>query len=375
MKPELDTSRLAAWVAAEPGFGEGATLLAVEPLAGGQSSEMLRLICRAGPGPEERFIARLEQRGTQLFLEPDIAREFAVIAGVAAAGTVAVPPLVALEASGAVLGTPFLVMREVTGQSPLGRPSLHTNGLVPTISPPQRRKLAFNGIDAMAGIHAVDWRQTHPFLAEGNADGGGLRAHLARLTQWYRWATKGRPFPITDRALAYLQEEIDNLADTREVLLWGDARPGNILFSADQTVAAVLDWEGALIGPRALDVAYWVMSDLFHAEAIGIVRAEGWPGEAEVLAHYRQASGVEVTDLDYFIVMGAFFMGTTLIRATDNAVAAGRFAPTSTMAHANTLTQILAQRLGMPVPPLSPDFIAHRGLPAGTRGLAGDAAG
>lgn len=371
MKPELDTSRLAAWVAAEPGFA-GATLLTAEALAGGQSSEMLRLTCQAASGAQERFIARLEQRGTQLFLEPDIAREFAVIAGVAAAGTVAVPPLVALEPTGSVLGTPFLVMGEVAGQSPLGRPSLHTNGLVPTLGAEQRRRLALNGIEAMAAIHAVDWRRTHPFLANGTGDGGasGLRAHLARLTQWYRWATKDRPFPITDRALAYLHAGIDGLSDTEEVLLWGDARPGNILFAADQSVAAVLDWEGALVGPRTLDVAYWVMSDLFHAEAIGIERAAGWPDEADVLTHYRQTSGAEVRDLDYFIVMGAFFMGTTLIRATDNGIAAGRLAPTSTMAHANTLTQILAQRLDMPVPPLSPDFIAHRGLPPGTRGLA-----
>jgi aminoglycoside phosphotransferase (APT) family kinase protein len=231
-----------------------------------------------------------------------------------------------------------------------------------------------NGIDAMAALHALDWRETHPFLGNTSEPGGGLRAHLDQLTEWYGWAARGRPYPITDTALAYLQAGIGQLQDTREVFLWGDARPGNILFADDQSVAAVLDWEGALVGPRALDVAYWLMSDLFHADAIGIARAPGWPAQHEVLARYREASGCDVTDIDYFIVMGAFFMGTTLIRATDNGIAAGRLPPGSTMGHANTLTQILADRLGMAIPPLSPDFIAHRGLPAGTMGLANQTA-
>jgi len=38
------------------------------------------------------------------------------------------------------------------------------------------------------------------------------------------------------------------------------------------------------------------------------------------------------------------------------------------MAHANTATQIVAERLGLAIPPLSPDFVAHRGLPAGFTG-------
>lgn len=374
MKAEIDTARLAAWIAGEPGFGEGTALVAAAPMAGGQSSEMLRLTCRQADGNEIRYVARLEQRGTQLFLKPDIAREYHVISGVARAGTVPVPEPIALEPTGAVLGTPFLVMSEVDGRSPLGRPSLHTSGLVPGLSPDQRRRLAMNGIDAMAALHALDWRETHPFLGNTSEPGGGLRAHLDQLAEWYGWAARGRPYPITDTALAYLQAGIGQLQDTREVFLWGDARPGNILFADDQSVAAVLDWEGALVGPRALDVAYWLMSDLFHADAIGIARAPGWPTQHEVLARYREASGTDVTDIDYFIVMGAFFMGTTLIRATDNGIAAGRLPPGSTMGHANTLTQILADRLGMTIPPLSPDFIAHRGLPAGTMGLANQTA-
>lgn len=379
MNSEPGTAPLAQWIARTPAFPPDSQIVSFNRFAGGQSSELFRLVCHSPESGEQRYIVRLEQRGKQLFMQPDIVREFQVMDGVARAGTVPVPPLIAVESDPSVLGQPFLVMAQVEGNSPLGRPSLHSAGLLTGLTPAQRRRIAENGIDAMAAIHGIDWHKSHAFLAEGSGltegSGGrtGLEAHLARLAEWYGWATQGRPFPITDRALEYLLAHKSDLQDTEEVLLWGDARPGNILFADNQSVAAVLDWEGALIGPRGLDVAYWMMSDEFHAEAIGIARSPGWPSAADVLARYRAATGKDIPDLEYFTIMGAFFMGTTLIRATDIAVEAGRLASNSAMAQANTLTQILADRLGLPVPALSPDFVTHRSLPPGTLGLAGRA--
>jgi aminoglycoside phosphotransferase (APT) family kinase protein len=327
-------------------------------------------VCRNPVTNEERFVIRLEQRSKQLFLAPDIAREFKVIDGVAQAGTVPVPRLIALECDVSVLGVPFLVMREVAGRSALGRPSLHIAGLLTTLGSEQRRRVAENGIAAMAAIHSIDWRESHAFLADSLDGRSGLKVHLEQLTRWYRWATQGRPYPITDQALDYLRANLERVRDNEDVLLWGDARPGNILFAEDQSVAAVLDWECALIGPRGLDVGYWMMSDEYHAEAIGVPRLPGWPSKSAVLARYRALTGRDVPDLEFFVFMGAFFLATTLIRLTDILVSTGQLFHGSNMAQANTLTQILADRLGLPVPPLSPDFVAYRGLPLGTAGLA-----
>lgn len=370
MMPERE-ARLADWLRGQPAFGSRCEIVSLQPMAGGQSSEMLSLACRkAADAADERFVIRLEQRGKQLFLTPDIAREHAVMEGVARHSQVPVPQMMGIEPTGDVLGTPFLVMRHVEGESPLGRPSMHTSGLLARLTSSERRAVAINGLAATAGIHAIDWRVSHPFLAP--ADGGsGFDRHLRQLADWYRWATAGRPFPVTDAALDYLLRHRSGLHDEPDVLLWGDCRPGNIMFAADQSVAAVLDWEGALIGPRGLDVAYWVMMDRFHAEMIGIERSEGWLREDEVLSHYREAAQAEVHDLDYFIVLGAFFMGTTLIRAADIGVERGKLQAGTRMGHDNTLTQIIAERLGLAVPPLSPDFKAHRGLPAEVVGRTG----
>lgn len=372
MRPPPDrAARLEEWLRSQSSFGPAAEIVSLQPLAGGQSSELLSLVCRCDPdGPEERFVIRFEQRGKQLFLTPDIAREFRVIDGVARHSNVRVPALMGLEPSGGVMGVPFLVMRHVGGRSPLGKPSMHVQGLLTDLDATQRRKLAFHGLEAVAAIHAMDWRQSHKFLVDADEEGRGIDRHLRKLADWYRWAAAGRAFPITDHALDYLLRHRTALHDEPDVLLWGDARPGNILFAEDQSIAAVLDWEGAFIGPRSLDVGYWLMMDRFHAEMIDVERSPGWPSEKESLQHYADVADADVHDLDYHIVLGAFFIATTLIRAADMAVENGRLPRDTRMAHANTATQIVAERLGLEVPPLSPDFRAHRGLD----GFAGPAA-
>lgn len=363
---ELETQRerLTVWLKQHPAFE--ADLIEFAALAGGQSSTLFRFTCTGDAGA---FVIRMEPRARQIFLTPNIGREYRIAEGLAKAG-IPVAPLIAVEADETTLGAPFMVMREVQGHAPLGRPSMHVSGLLTKLGAAQRAKLAHTAIDTLTQIHAVDWHSTHPFLADELDTEYGLDRHLNYLSRWYDWTVRGRSFPITDTALAYLKSARATLTQTPDVLLWGDARPGNILFAPDQSAAAVLDFEAALIGPRGLDLGYWLMMDSFHSDAIGIDRLPGWPSESETVARYSAASGVSVPDLDYFVIMGAFFMATTMIRAADMGVASGKFAPDTRFGLDNTATQIIAARLGLPMPSLATDFIAHRGLPPGTRGLA-----
>lgn len=352
-----DRERLCDWVKAHPAFTGELTEFA--PMAGGQSSTLFRFTCTSSP---DAYIIRMEPRGRQIFLTPDIVTEFRIAQGLTKAG-LPTAPSIAVEPSGDVLGAPFMVMGHVHGIAPLGRPSMHVAGLLTALDAAQRKRLSNAAIDALAAVHAVDWRRTHGFLS------GSLDQHLDHLDRWYQWTVQGRTFPITDAALAYLKARRAGLEESEDVLLWGDARPGNILFADDQSVAAILDWEAALIGPRGLDLGYWLMMDRFHADSIGIARSPGWPTETETVARYSASAGMDVPDLDYFIVMGAFFMATTMIRAADMGIASGKFQAKTRFGFDNSATQILADELSLPMPPLSPDFVAHRGLAAGCSGL------
>jgi hypothetical protein len=81
---------------------------------------------------------------------------------------------------------------------------------------------------------------------------------------------------------------------------------------------------------------------------------------ARSIAEYERRSGVPMVDLDYFELMDELFMATTVIRQADFRVERGLSDPDTRMGHDNTITQMLARRLGLVVPGVSLDFVAHR---------------
>ena len=123
----------------------------------------------------------------------------------------------------------------------------------------------------------------------------------------------------------------------------------------------MIDWEVATIGSPAIDVAHWLFFDEFSTGACGVERLAGWPDRATTIERYCNMSGRSLPDIEYFELMEALFIATTLIRQADRHVAAGRFAPGTRMGHDNAVTRMIARRLGLPVPPMDADYLAHRG--------------
>jgi aminoglycoside phosphotransferase (APT) family kinase protein len=238
---------------------------------------------------------------------------------------------------------------------------------MPALTTSERQRLWNSALDVLVAVHAVEWRTTHVFLLDGDPATASLEAHLKALTEWYHWSANGREFPITDAAVEHLAKSAPQIDAGEPVLLWGDPRVGNMLFGADHTVAAAIDWETATIGPAARDLAHWLFFDEFQTDAVGIDRLAGWPDRDTTVAQYEARSGRRFDNLEFFEIMEALFMATTLIRQADARVARGLAPPNSRMGHDNTVTQMLAQRLDLPVPELSPDYLAHRGVPSPRR--------
>lgn len=163
-------------------------------------------------------------------------------------------------------------------------------------------------MDTLVAVHATPWRESHAFLTEevGEPD---LDGHLSRTAEWYRWAVDGRRFPTTDAALEYLMDRRADVTAGEPVLVWGDARIGNMIFDADLRVAAALDWEVACIGPPAIDVAHWLVFDEFATTACGVDRLDGFPGRDETIARYEAASGHLLHDLEYFEILSGVLPG------------------------------------------------------------------
>jgi aminoglycoside phosphotransferase (APT) family kinase protein len=254
-------------------------------------------------------------------------------------------------------------MERVAGRVPLGKPSIHAVGWLPTLTVAERERLWAGALDVLVAVHRVDWRATHVFLLDDRPAAASVGAQVAALNEWYEWSAAGREFPITGAAAAYLLSRASEVDSGEPVLLWGDPRVGNMLFRPDHTVAAALDWETAGIGPAGRDVAHWLFFDDFQTGAAGIDRLPGWPDRETTIERYEQLSGRRLADLEYFDIMEELFMATTLIRQADARVARGLAPENTRMGHDNTVTQMLARRLGLPVPGLSPDYLAHRGVP------------
>ena len=126
-----------------------------------------------------------------------------------------------------------------------------------------------------------------------------------------------------------------------------------MVFAEDLTVAAALDWELATIGPNSLDIGHWLFFEEFYTDVCGVAPLEGIPGRAATIARYERASGLGVTAIEYFEVMAGTMLAITLIRQADILVEQGLLDPSTRMGSGNTVTQILARRLGLAEPELT----------------------
>lgn len=365
---------VAAWLAArlteESGTAVASVSITSPARAGvGQSSDTSLFRARwteRGRSRTADLVLRKQPGYDGIFLRPDAGREFMVIQGLAGHPSVPVPRARWVERDPAVLGAPFFVMDQVPGIVPSGRPSIHVTGWLTTLTAGQRRSAWQSSVDAIAGLHDVPWQRSHAFLAPGGPPGAddagpGLTAYLRHMAEWYHWTAAGRRFPVTDTALAYILEHAAGAATAPPVLAWGDARPGNIIFDPRRFVpAALIDWEVAAIAPPEVDIAHWLVFDDFATSASGVERLPGYATRDEIIGRYEATSGRRLGDVGYFEIVQSFFLATTLIRQADARVQRGQLPAGTRMGHDNTLTQMLARRLGLPVPELSADYLLHR---------------
>jgi aminoglycoside phosphotransferase (APT) family kinase protein len=366
MDDDVARAALAGWLErrlAESGTAAAAVRVGpFERPGAGQSNDTLTFSAQwqvGGTATAAELVLRKHPADNQLFDDADVLREFRVLRGLSGTGVPA-PRALWAEPDPAVIGAPFFVMTRASGRVPFGKPSIHQVGWLPELTPAERRRLWEAAMSALVAVHDVDWETTHAFLPGAADPGNPIDAHLARLQRWYGWVVGEREFPTTDAALEHLVARRPRLSPADRVLVWGDARIGNMVFAANLGVAAVIDWEIASIGPAGVDLGHWLFFDEFLTTASGVRRLHGFPDRDETVARYESLSGRRCEDVDYFVLLQAFFIAVTLIRQADLRVRDGKLSPGTRMGHDNAVTQLIARRLGLPVPELGADYLAHR---------------
>ena len=91
------------------------------------------------------------------------------------------------EADPAWFGSPFWIMERVDGQVPSDAPPYATAGWLHDSSPAQQAQAWWNGIEAMAAVHRVDWRAAGlDFLADPSRGATGLEQQLQYYEEYAR---------------------------------------------------------------------------------------------------------------------------------------------------------------------------------------------
>lgn len=294
--------------------------------ANGMSSETIILTARwtqDGKLTEQRFVTRIAPTAQDVPVFPSyrLDHQFDVIRLVAELTDVPVPRVRWLEPTGGVLGAPFFLMDYVEGIVPPDvMPYTFGGNWFYDAAPQSQRRLQDSTIEVLAKLHAIpDAKSTFGFLARDGSE-NALERHFAWVRSWYDFAVPdiGRS-PLLERTFEWLQANwpADVAATATEpVLLWGDARVGNVLYS-DFLPVAVLDWEMTALGPRELDVAWLIFAHMVFQELAGLATLPGLPDvlrEDDVRETYRRLTGVELGDLRWFYAYSGVMWACVFMR-------------------------------------------------------------
>jgi aminoglycoside phosphotransferase (APT) family kinase protein len=300
----------------------------------------------------EKLVLRVKPTQHTVFMESDFDSQYKVLETLGTKTDVPVPKMRWFEASDEYLGAPFFVMDQVDGRAPSDSPPYTVGGwFFEETTPAQRRTLVENGIDALAAVHAVDWKALgFEFLDKPQYGKLGFEQQLRYYEKSYEWADPGAEPPrVAKAALEWVQANAP-AEDPVIGLCWGDARINNQLFGPDYDVRAVVDWEMVTLADPMMDLGWWLFLDRHFHEGMPAPRLEGFPTRDEMVARYEQASGTTARDLEFYEIFGGLRFAVVMMRIKHLLVDFELMPPDTDMAENNAVTRVLADLLDIESP-------------------------
>ena len=191
-------------------------------------------------------------------------------------------------------GCPYFVQPWVPGD-------VLRNEWLDQLAPEHGRRMAQQVMSSLAGIHRVDWRSKCAYLGEFP----GLEWDVTRWDRTYE-RTAGQEMltlqpQVRELLLAKLPE------DPNIGLFHGDCHWGNMMFTADGNLEAVIDWELTGIGPTLNDLGWIMMFSEPRAWDHPDATPEGkLPPPDELEAMYTEAWGTRALDVRWFTALACY---------------------------------------------------------------------
>ncbi len=291
------------------------------------SSETLLFDARwtvAGTQSEASLVARIAPSGEDVpvFETYDLAQQYAVIELVGQASDVPVPPLRWLETDPDVLGAQFFVMERVLGRVPADIPPYVMEGWLLDATPEQQRRLQDGSVALLAELHTID-AANHDlgFLAFDVPGETALRRHFEHQRRFYEWSRDDRHHAVIEAAFEWLDSNWPN-STSPDVLCWGDARIGNVMYDGFEPLT-VLDWEMAAVAPAELDIGWMIFLHRFFQDIAEVLELTGLPQfmlADDVTSTYESLSGRTVDNLAWFEAYAALRHAVVMTRVTARSV-------------------------------------------------------
>jgi aminoglycoside phosphotransferase (APT) family kinase protein len=173
-----------------------------------------------------------------------------------------------------------------------------------------RRRLSEALIDALADLHAVDYRAVG--LGDlGKPDGFVERQVRGWAERWQR--AKTRELPAIEELWAWLLARIP--ASPTPALIHNDFKFDNVMYAAGDPgkIVAVFDWEMCTIGDPLMDLGtllgYWVHDDdpeVFLAGMTSPTNLEGFPRREQLIERYGRRTGIDVSKIAFYRVFACY---------------------------------------------------------------------
>lgn len=269
-----------------------------QQLTAGASQETYRLRVATEEGQRRYAFRRspTSEKGAPIPGQVGLATEAKLLQLAEKAG-IPVPGVVYLLKDSDELGSGFL-MQWLDGET-LGQRIVRSEALAGV-----RPHLARQCGDVLARLHAIE-------IDEDTAASLPTVSPAALVQEtWDAYRVLDIPVPMIDFTARWLLEHLP--ADTRQTLVHGDFRNGNLMID-ESGIVAVLDWELTQIGDPVRDLGWLcVNSWRFGKDDLPV---GGFGTIEDLLAGYEETSGITVSEeeLRFWQVFGSFWWSITTL--------------------------------------------------------------
>jgi aminoglycoside phosphotransferase (APT) family kinase protein len=349
--PANFTETLTPWLRER--LGKAAlSVRATSPAANGFSAQTIFVTIEPEPAAAAYdIVLRLEHPGREIFLDTDLGRQAQLMQALAQR-RIPAPALIGVELDPAHIGRRFIAMHRSSGRNFPQSSSYLVAGWVKELSVAGRATLWRNALQVLAAINRLDWRDSFQFLNRPQYGAPGLDQYLGWLRAWHAEVLDQRPHAIIDAGFDRLESQRPD--DLPCGVVWGDSNPNNMLFDADLSVSAVLDFEAAALGPGEVDLGWWLFMD--RRRSRGLAPLPGKPDRQGCISLYGQALRRPVVAIDYFEIMAGVRMALVIAQTARRLREAGLLDKDSDAATHNPIVAVLAELLGIEAPQAGQGF-------------------